>query len=62
MPLVGGSDKKAISSNIATEIRSGRKPDQAKAIAYSEARRSAKRSKRPARVRALMKSTGKGAY
>lgn len=45
MPLVGGSSKKSISKNIATEIRSGKKPSQAAAIAYSVAGKSKKKKK-----------------
>lgn len=37
MPLKEGSSQETISANIATEIRAGKKPDQAKAIAYSKA-------------------------
>lgn len=40
MPLKKGSSKKVISQNIGELIKSGRKPDQAAAIAYSEARKS----------------------
>ena len=36
-PLAKGSSKKVISKNIATEIRAGRKPSQAAAIAYRKA-------------------------
>ncbi len=39
MPLVQGSSRKDISRNIATEIRAGKDPKQAAAIAYSVARR-----------------------
>jgi hypothetical protein len=35
MPLIKSTSKKAIGKNIATEIRSGKKPAQAAAIAYS---------------------------
>jgi hypothetical protein len=42
MPLKSGSSKKVISSNIATEIRSGKPPKQAAAIAYSKAGKSKK--------------------
>jgi len=45
MPLVAGSSKKSITKNIATEIRSGKKPDQAAAIAYSVAGKSKKKKK-----------------
>jgi hypothetical protein len=38
--LKKGTSRKIISSNIATEIRSGKKPKVAKAIAYSTARKS----------------------
>lgn len=46
MPLVKGKaakSKKGISKNIATEVRAGKKPKQAAAIAFSEARRSKKK-------------------
>jgi hypothetical protein len=42
MPLKRGASKGTISSNIATEVRSGRPVKQAAAIAYSEARRTGK--------------------
>ncbi len=45
MPLAKGKSKATIAQNIATEIRAGKPPKQAEAIAYSEARRS--KSKRP---------------
>jgi len=38
MPLEQDASKRGISRNIATEIRSGKKPKQAAAIAYSVAR------------------------
>lgn len=38
MPLKAGSSRETISSNIATEIRHGKDPKQAAAIAYSKAR------------------------
>jgi len=40
MPLKRGSSKKTISDNIATEIRAGKPPKQAAAIAYSKAGKS----------------------
>lgn len=46
MPLVKGSSKKAISNNIATEIRAGKPPKQAQAIAFSEAGKSKKKAKK----------------
>lgn len=46
MPLKKGSSKKAISANIATEIRAGKKPSQAAAIAYSVAGEKRKPKKR----------------
>ncbi len=39
MPLKRGSSRKTISKNIATEVRAGKKPAQAAAIAYSMARK-----------------------
>lgn len=39
MPLDKGSSKKVISKNIGTEIRAGKKPSVAAAIAYSVARK-----------------------
>ena len=38
MPLKEGSSRETISQNIATEIRAGKPPKQAAAIAYSKAR------------------------
>ena len=38
MPLQSGSSRATVSSNIATEIRAGKDPRQAAAIAYSKAR------------------------
>jgi hypothetical protein len=35
MPLSKGKSKKALSKNIATEVKSGKDPKQAVAIAYS---------------------------
>ena len=39
MPLESGSSRETIGHNIATEIRAGKKPAQAIAIAYSNARK-----------------------
>ena len=55
MPLKKGYDSKSISYNIRELIHSGRKPDQAKAIAYSTARNSAKKYKKFGKLRKLMK-------
>ena len=49
MPLIKGkkaATKKGISENISREIRSGRKPDQAAAIAYSVAKEAKSKSKK----------------
>lgn len=46
MPLIKGKGKKTISKNIATEIRAGKDPKQAAAIAYSVARKGKKRAKK----------------
>lgn len=40
MSLRRGRSKKTISKNIATEVRSGKDPKMAAAIAYNEARKS----------------------
>ena len=41
MPLVKSASKAAFRKNIAAEVRSGKKPDQAVAIAYSVQRKAA---------------------
>lgn len=41
MPLKSGYGKKTISTNIATEVKAGRDPKQATAIAYERARKAA---------------------
>ena len=46
MPLKRGYSRKTISQNIRTEIRAGRSPAQASAIAYAVARKAAPRAKR----------------
>ena len=46
MPLLPGKSKKVISKNIATEIRAGKPPKQAAAIAYSVAGKSRKKKKK----------------
>ena len=46
MPLRKGSSKKVISTNIAELERSGRKPNQAIAIAMSEAGKSKPKKKK----------------
>jgi hypothetical protein len=46
MPLVKGYSRKAISKNIATEIRAGRPRKQAIAIAMEMARRARRRAKK----------------
>lgn len=47
MPLVKGSGKKAISSNIKTEMAAGKPQKQAIAIAMSEAGQSKKKGGKP---------------
>lgn len=44
MPLIKSTSKRAIGKNIATEIRAGKDPKQAAAIAYS-VQREAKKAK-----------------
>lgn len=43
MPLKQGKSEKTIGKNIATEIRAGKPPKQAEAIAFNTARRSKRR-------------------
>lgn len=45
MPLVKSASKAAFRKNIAAEIRSGKKPAQAAAIAYSVKRKAGKKGK-----------------
>lgn len=40
MPLRRGRSKKTVSKNIATEVKAGKRPDVAAAIAYNTARQS----------------------
>jgi hypothetical protein len=42
MPLVKSASKEAFRKNVAAEIRSGKKPEQAVAIAHSVKREAAK--------------------
>lgn len=44
MPLKSGRSKKTISENIATEIRAGKKPAVAAAIAYDKAGKKKKKA------------------
>jgi hypothetical protein len=46
LPLKPGKSRKVIQSNIRTEIKAGRKPNQAVAIAYSKAGMSKKSKKK----------------
>lgn len=40
MPLRRGRSKKTVSKNVATEVKAGKRPDVAAAIAYNMARKS----------------------
>jgi uncharacterized protein len=52
MPLKKGYSKATISKNIRTEVRAGRNPKQAAAIAYATARQAAKKAgKRPSHLK-----------
>jgi len=46
MPLVKSPSKEALRKNIKTEIKAGKPPKQAAAIAYSTQRQAAKKSKK----------------
>ena len=46
MPLIQSANKKAMSKNIATEVKAGRPQDQAVAIAYSIANKAKKADKK----------------
>lgn len=46
MPLIKSKSKKARSKNIATEIKAGKDPKQAAAIAYSVPRKAKARKKK----------------
>ena len=46
MPLKKGNSRKVIRQNIAAEIRAGKKPNQAVAIAYSKAGKSRRHGKK----------------
>ena len=46
MPLSKGTSQKSVSKNIATEIKAGKDPKQAAAIAYSEKREAEKKGKK----------------
>ena len=46
MPLKPGKSKKAFEENIKTEIKAGKPPKQAVAIAYSEKRESTKKKEK----------------
>lgn len=45
MPLKSGKSQKVISSNIRAEIKAGKKPQQAIAIALSKAKQSKRKAK-----------------
>lgn len=51
MPLKRGYSQKTIGENIAKEIRAGRSPEQAKAIAMSVAAEARRRAGKPAQRR-----------
>jgi hypothetical protein len=55
MPLIKSTSKRAIGKNIATEIKAGRPPKQAAAIAYSVQREAKKKSPKSAKPMKTMK-------
>ncbi len=50
MPLKQGYSKKAVSSNIKTEVASGKPPKQAVAIALNTARAAASKAGKPSKA------------
>ena len=55
MPLIKSASKKAIGKNIAAEIRAGKPPRQAAAIAYSVQREAAKKKPTARKAKRKMK-------
>lgn len=50
MPLKNGYSKKTISHNIKVEIKAGKSPAQAAAIAYRKAREAARKAGKPGKA------------